>query len=274
MTRAQIATIHSGYWTLYAGAVALVLLMLRSVQGGPIGAAWALAMVPVLLMAVGPNVLAFYVAYGPVFRRYLSDRRVLRTALVTVGVALSSAAAGILLAVLLFGTRQPALSDWRECLSLTTFLAAMAALHAAGGFIVRGFVAWWISRVPKAAPVVLAPEAEPVEMSRPFFFVKTEQRLERVRFDDIILIEGQRDYRRIHTSTRRIMTLQTFGELERQLPPGVMCRVHKSFMVALDKIDAVEKQRIKIGGIHGLVVPISDTYRQGFYDNILGQGHG
>ena len=58
------------------------------------------------------------------------------------------------------------------------------------------------------------------------------------------------------------MTLQTFAEFERQIPSDIVCRVHKSYMVALGRIDAVERGRI---AIQHLTVPISDTYRDRFY---------
>ncbi len=71
-----------------------------------------------------------------------------------------------------------------------------------------------------------------------------------------------RDYRRIHTTQKRIMTLQNFRELEKLLPPEKVCRVHKSCMVALRKIEAVEKSKIIIGKQR---IPISDTYRSTFF---------
>ena len=49
-----------------------------------------------------------------------------------------------------------------------------------------------------------------------FIFVKTENRLEKISFDDILYIEGMRDYRRIHTTTKRIMTLQSFTDFEQK----------------------------------------------------------
>ena len=97
---------------------------------------------------------------------------------------------------------------------------------------------------------------------RSFIFVKTENRLEKVNLREIIYIEGVRDYRRIHTVNKRIMTLQTFTEFERQIAPNVVCRVHKSYMVALDKIDSIEKDRIKI---KDQIIPISETYKQNFF---------
>jgi two-component system, LytTR family, response regulator len=96
-----------------------------------------------------------------------------------------------------------------------------------------------------------------------FIFVKTENRLEKVFLREIIFIEGMRDYRRIHTATgKRIMTPQTFAEFERQIPPNIICRVHKSYMVALDKIDAIEKGGIRI---KDQIIPISETYKERFF---------
>jgi two-component system LytT family response regulator len=99
-----------------------------------------------------------------------------------------------------------------------------------------------------------------------FIFVKTENRLEKVMLDDILYIEGMRDYRRIHTATKKIMTLQNFGEFEQIIPPHIVCRVHKSYMVALKKIESIERSRIKIASE---LIPVSETYHEQFYRLIL-----
>lgn len=98
-----------------------------------------------------------------------------------------------------------------------------------------------------------------------FIFVKTEYRLEKIMLEDILYIEGMRDYRRIVTTSKKIMTLQTFKEFEEQLPPSVICRVHKSYMVAVAKINTVEKDGVRIGGE---LLPLSDTYRKAFFQLI------
>jgi two-component system LytT family response regulator len=95
-----------------------------------------------------------------------------------------------------------------------------------------------------------------------FIFVKTENRLEKIQLSELLYIEGMRDYRRIHTTTKRIMTLKTFRELEEEIPTHIACRVHKSWMVAIDKIDAVERERIVIGDVR---IPISESYREQFF---------
>ncbi len=98
-----------------------------------------------------------------------------------------------------------------------------------------------------------------------YIFVKTEYRLQKFFLDEIIYIEGMRDYRRIHTKDARIMTLQTFKEFEEQISSSVICRVHKSFMVAINKIDSVERDRIRIKDLY---IPISETYKKQFFELI------
>ena len=98
-----------------------------------------------------------------------------------------------------------------------------------------------------------------------FVFIKTAYRLEKVMLNEILYIEGMRDYRRIMMPDKKIMTLQTFKEFEQEIPANVICRVHKSYMVAIDKINAVEKDLIWIGSEQ---IPISETYKKLFFEQI------
>jgi DNA-binding LytR/AlgR family response regulator len=100
-----------------------------------------------------------------------------------------------------------------------------------------------------------------------FIFVKTENRLEKILVGNILYIEGMRDYRRIHCVDKKIMTLQNFGELEQMLPAHLIARVHKSYMVAIAKIDAIERGRVLIADQR---IPISATYREAFLARIKG----
>ena len=97
---------------------------------------------------------------------------------------------------------------------------------------------------------------------QPFLFVKTGHRLQKVLLDEILFIEGMRDYRKIHCENTKIMTLETFGALEEKLPGNQFCRVHKSFMVAIDKIESIERDWIKI---QKEAIPVSETYKAHFY---------
>jgi DNA-binding LytR/AlgR family response regulator len=105
-----------------------------------------------------------------------------------------------------------------------------------------------------------APDVQPE-----FIFIKTENRLEKIMLDEILYIEGMRDYRRIHTARKKIMTLQNFSEFEKQVPSNLLCRVHKSFMVSIHKIESIERSRIKIAD---QMIPISETYKDAFFQII------
>lgn len=94
------------------------------------------------------------------------------------------------------------------------------------------------------------------------FFVKTEYRLEKILFNDLLYIEGMRDYRKLHTKSKTIMTLQTFRDFESEIPPEKVCRVHKSFMVSMENISRVGKNEITINGV---AIPVSETYRENFF---------
>jgi DNA-binding LytR/AlgR family response regulator len=101
--------------------------------------------------------------------------------------------------------------------------------------------------------------------NRNFFFVKTEYRIEKVQYDDIQYIEGMRDYRCIQLPSKKILTLQTFTDLYDDLPKSEFCRVHKSYIVNMCKIETIERNRIKIKEKY---IPISETYRDRFYSLI------
>jgi DNA-binding LytR/AlgR family response regulator len=73
------------------------------------------------------------------------------------------------------------------------------------------------------------------------------------------------DYWRIITTSKKIMSLLNYKKLEDILPKNQFIRVHKSFIIALDKIDSVERNRIKISD---RLIPISETYKKSFFDRI------
>ena len=110
-------------------------------------------------------------------------------------------------------------------------------------------------------------EKKPIEQD--FLFVKTENKLVKLFHQDILYIEGMRDYRRIFLEEKSIMTLQTFTELEQIIPSQKVCRVHKSFMVSIPRIESIEKNKI---WIMDKMIPISATYKKVFFDLIKNKG--
>jgi len=120
-------------------------------------------------------------------------------------------------------------------------------------------------RIPSQSKLQAKTEGQsaPAGKKEDFFFVKTETRMEKVFFADVLYIEGMGDYWRIVTPAKRIMSLMNAKRIEEILPETLFCRVHKSFYVAIDKIDSIERNRIKIGDKY---IPVSETYHKIFFD--------
>ncbi|HEY4787515.1 MAG TPA: LytTR family DNA-binding domain-containing protein [Bacteroidales bacterium] len=105
----------------------------------------------------------------------------------------------------------------------------------------------------------------PPHVHNDIIFVKTEYCIERINIEDILYIQGMKDYQMIVTTHDKIMTLQNFREIENVLPTPAFIRIHKSYIVSLNKIESIERNRIKIAG---QLLPISDTYKDVFYDTL------
>ena len=102
-----------------------------------------------------------------------------------------------------------------------------------------------------------------------YVLIKSEYRLERIEVDSISYVEGMKDYLRIHTDLRKIMTLRSFASLEAELPVDQFIRVHKSYLVSASKITAVEKDWVVIGTTR---IPIGRSYKDRFLDKLRNDG--
>lgn len=118
-----------------------------------------------------------------------------------------------------------------------------------------------------AAPVPVAAPVAPATLSpvQDFIFVKTEHKIQKIQLDDILYIEGLKDYISIFTKNERVITLQNMKKMEETLPNTQFIRVHKSYIISLDKIESIEKSRITICS---KIIPIGDTYREEFFKRI------
>ena len=101
-----------------------------------------------------------------------------------------------------------------------------------------------------------------------FLFVRTEYKIQKIQLKEILYIEGMKDYIRIVTKGDKIMTLQSLKKILSVLPGSNFIRVHKSFIIAIDKIDSIKRNRITIGDA---IIPIGETYKQLFYNNLEGK---
>ncbi|MFO7722942.1 MAG: LytTR family DNA-binding domain-containing protein [Bacteroidales bacterium] len=102
-----------------------------------------------------------------------------------------------------------------------------------------------------------------------FILVKADYHMEKVVFREILYIEGMKDYLGIVTTQKRIMTLMNFSTIEELLPPVGFCRIHKSYIIALDKIDKIDRNHIIIQKER---IPIGETYRKAFFEHLKSKG--
>lgn len=97
------------------------------------------------------------------------------------------------------------------------------------------------------------------------FFVKTDYATQRIDYDEVHYIEGLKDYVAIHTDSGKIISLQVMKKMEEFLPSAYFIRVHRSFIVALDRIRKVERNRLFVAGRE---IPIGETYKHAFHERI------
>ena len=121
---------------------------------------------------------------------------------------------------------------------------------------------------PSAKPEIKVEAVAQSDFLSDFIFVKTEHKIQKVYLNDILFIEGLKDYISIFTPAERIITLQNMKKMEDALPEKHFIRVHKSYIVSINKIDSIERSRIFIGD---KIIPVGDTYREDFFKIIDGK---
>lgn len=99
-----------------------------------------------------------------------------------------------------------------------------------------------------------------------FFFIKADNRLVKIFFEEILYVEALQNYVTIHTATRKYMTYLTFRSVEEYLPAEKFLKVHKSYIVAASKIDSIEAGDIRIGQQH---IPISRNQKEEVMEKLL-----
>ena len=106
---------------------------------------------------------------------------------------------------------------------------------------------------------------ETVENNEQYLFIKSEYKIVRINYDDILYVEGMRDYVRIHLENQKpVMALMSIKKMQEHLPGANFMRVHRSFIVNLNKITTIERNRIVFDG--KVYIPISDQYKDQFQD--------
>ena len=94
-------------------------------------------------------------------------------------------------------------------------------------------------------------------------FVKTDYKIVQIHLDSVLYLEGVKDYVRIHTDDGPVMTLMSMKAMEDALPDTRFIRVHRSFIVNLDRVTTIERNRIVFGKVY---IPITDSYKDRFME--------
>jgi len=100
-----------------------------------------------------------------------------------------------------------------------------------------------------------------------YIFIHADYSLMKIMLEDILYIEGLKDYIKIHVRNQKypIVCRMTMKLISEKLPSDEFLRIHKSFIVSLKKIESIRNQKVKIGETH---IPLSDSYSEQFYQTI------
>lgn len=99
------------------------------------------------------------------------------------------------------------------------------------------------------------------------FFIKSDGQFIKIMLDDVLYFESEKDYVFIHTPQKRYMALLSLKQLEVELPPERFVRVHRSFLVQLDKVEMIDNHKLVIGGAH---IPVSRSIQDEIYERLIG----
>lgn len=102
-----------------------------------------------------------------------------------------------------------------------------------------------------------------VETNDDFLFIKSEYKIRRINFADILYVEGMKDYVKIYLKNepKPVLSINSLKTLETKLPASRFMRVHRSFIVNLSRIETIERFRIVFGNVY---IPVSDQYKEAF----------
>jgi two-component system, LytTR family, response regulator LytT len=125
----------------------------------------------------------------------------------------------------------------------------------------------FLTSVHKAERMIrsMSKPADEVQSNNEFLFLKSDYKIKRINFQDILYIEGLKEYVKVFTmhSDKPVLSLSSLKILEIKLPADKFMRVHRSYIVNLQKIDTIDRSRIVFGKNY---IPIGDQYKDRFQE--------
>jgi DNA-binding LytR/AlgR family response regulator len=110
-------------------------------------------------------------------------------------------------------------------------------------------------------------EANAQNSQTDYFFIKADNKLVKVQFNEILYAEALQNYVVIHTLDKKFITYLTFKSVEDYLPSSLFIKTHKSYIVSAARIDSIEVNDIRIGQHH---IPISRNLKEEVMEKLLG----
>jgi len=122
-------------------------------------------------------------------------------------------------------------------------------------------------KVEKLIRLERGDKVQEISANNEFLFLKSEYKIRRINFNDIRYIEGLKDYVKVYLTSDGlpVLSLSSLKALEEKLPKTKFMRVHRSYIVNLEKIETVERSRIVFGKVY---IPVSDQYKEQFQEYI------
>ena len=125
----------------------------------------------------------------------------------------------------------------------------------------------FVAAVQKAKKLIELESAQlpHIEANNQFLFLKSEYKIRKISFGNILYIEGLKDYIKVYHESEKapILSINTLKSIEEKLPADRFMRIHRSFIVNLDKIETIERGRIIFGDVY---IPVGDQYKDRFQE--------
>ena len=99
-----------------------------------------------------------------------------------------------------------------------------------------------------------------------YFFIKSDGQFIKIKLVDVLYFESEKDYVFIHTEQKRYLTLLSLKQLEKELPPERFLRVHRSYLVSLEKVELVDGNNLLIKGKQ---IPVSRSLHDTIFNTLI-----
>lgn len=123
----------------------------------------------------------------------------------------------------------------------------------------------FLKAVNKARDIIQHKQKQQIQDAL-YFYLKVDNRFEKINYDDILFAEALQNYVAIYTKEKKMLSYITFSQVEKQLPPERFVKVHKSYIVALDKIKSIEGNLIHIAQHE---IPVSRSLKDAIMQKIV-----